>query len=473
MHVLRPRRARRGRYPKEVQKPNDAPSDGQDGQDGQDRQDRHDGQVRRHQPSHRRAKKHSRILILLLALALVAVVAGAGVGVTAYRMSRETAPVLQATTVLGSEVPFPGSPPALSWPTQGQAAVVVAGLGSLGSSGPRTPQPIASVTKMMTAYVILHDFPLAPGSRGFTINVTSEDVSDTDERAAQAQSVAKVMPGETLTEYQLLEGLLVPSANNFAVMLAEHDGGVPAFVAKMNSMAAALGMRATVYTDPSGFDPTTVSTASDQTVLGEVVMRQPVIAQIVAERSITLPVAGTLANFGDLVGMDGFIGIKTGSDSTAGGSFVFANQRSVGGHTVTIYGAVIGQDVGGIETPALLAAAQGAARRLVDSAAAAISVGTIVPPGTPVMTVTNPEKQVVIVSTTRPLVRLGWGGMAIPLRITPGTPGRQLAEGQQLAIVTVGAGAPAAGAVGADSTTAVAATSMPPLSFHWKLNHAL
>jgi serine-type D-Ala-D-Ala carboxypeptidase (penicillin-binding protein 5/6) len=412
-------------------------------------------------------------LIFLLVTAVVAVMAGAAVGITAYRISAETPPLLQTTTVLGSEVPFPGSPPALAWPTQGQAAVVVAGLGSLGQSGPRTPQPIASVAKLMTAHVILHDFPLAPGSQGFRIEVTPADVADTNQRAAQAQSVVSVAPGETLTEYQLLEGLLVASANNFALMLAEHDGGLPAFVAKMNAAAAGLGMKATDYTDPSGFNPTTVSTASDQTALGEVVMRSPLIAQIVSERTISLPVAGTLDNFADLIGMDGFIGIKTGSDSKAGGSFVFANRRNVGGHTVTIYGAVIGQDVGGIETPGLLAAAQGAARRLVDSAAAAISVSTVVPPGTPVMTVTNAEKKVVIVSTTHPLVRLGWGGMAIPLRITATSPPPRLVEGQQLATVAVGAGAPAAGAVGSDTTTAVAATSMPPLSFHWKLSHAL
>jgi D-alanyl-D-alanine carboxypeptidase (penicillin-binding protein 5/6) len=407
-------------------------------------------------------------VIALISLGTVLVLAGATVGAIAYRISDETAPLLQATTVLDSQIRFPGPAPALVWPTEGEAALAVAGLASLGHSGPSTPQPIASVAKLMTAFVILHDFPLAPGSEGFSLKVTSGDVADTSSRAAQAQSVVSVESGEVLTEYQLLEGLLVPSANNFAVMLATYDGGIPAFVAKMNSSATSLRMSDTHYTDPSGFDPTTVSTASDQTVMGEAAMGEPVIAQIVAERSITLPVAGVFHNFDDLVGTDGFVGIKTGSDSQAGGSFVFAVQRSIGGQPVTIYGAVIGQDVGHVKTQELLSAAQASARRLVDSAAAALSVRTIVPSGTPVMRVTNAEHKEVIVSTTHPIVQLGWGGMVVPLRITDTPPGRTLAQEQQTASVRA-----INGVAGADSTTAVATSSMPPLSFGWKLHHAL
>jgi D-alanyl-D-alanine carboxypeptidase (penicillin-binding protein 5/6) len=418
------------------------------------------------------AKKHSLAVILLAALLLVVLVVGGAAGVIAYRMGRETPPLLQATTVLGSESVFPGAAPALAWPGQGEAAVVVAGLGALGRSGARTAQPIASVAKLMTAYVVLRDFPLATGSRGFTAKVSPADVADTDQRAAQAESVVPVVVGETLTEYQLLAGLLVPSANNFAVILAEHDGGTAAFVAKMNSAAASLGMTDTRYTDPSGFDPTTVSTAWDQTLMGEEAMQEPVIAQLVAERTVSLPVVGTLQTFDYLVGTDGFVGIKTGTDSRAGGSFVFEDRRNVGTHPVTIYGAVLGLDVGEMQTQKLLNAALGAARRLADSALAALSVRIVVAAGTPVFTVGNAEHKFVVVSTTRPILRLGWGGMGVPLRIASDPAGRHLAEGQQLGTVTVGAGAPAAGGVGADSTTAVAASSMPPLSFGWKLRHA-
>jgi hypothetical protein len=104
----------------------------------------------------------------------------------------------------------------------------------------------------------------------------------------------------------------------------------------------------------------------------------------------------------------------------------------------------------------------------VDSAAAALSVRTVLPSGTPVTKVTNAEHKEVIVSTTHPIVELGWGGMVVPLRITATLPGRTLAQGQQLASVSA-----VKGDLGADSTTAVATSSMPPLSFGWKLHHAL
>lgn len=457
MHATRPRRLRWVRPQKET------PG--------------HDAGTGRGAPRHRRVRrwwpKRRRLRAVLISFGVVVVLAGVAVGVVAYRIGHETVPVLEERTVLPAEVHFPGSRPALAWPTQGQAAVVVAGLGSLGQSGPQAPQPIASVAKLMTAYVILHDFPLAPGSHGFTLGVTTADVDDTRQRAAQAQSVVAVAAGETLTEYQLLEGLLVPSANNFAVMLADYDGGMRAFLAKMNSTAASLGMHNTRYTDPSGLDPTTVSTAVDQTVMGEAVMQEPVVAQIVSARSVTLPVAGTLDNFDNLIGTDGFVGIKPGTDSVAGGSFVFADQRKVAGHPVTIYGAVLGQDVGQVLTPNLLGAVFGASRRLVASAAAALSVATVLPAGTPVLTVTNAEQKVVVVTTTRPIVRLGWGGTVIPLRVATVGAGRRLAEGEQLATVSVGPGSPAGGGVGADATAAVATSSMPRLSFGWKLRHAL
>ena len=89
----------------------------------------------------------------------------------------------------------------------------------------------------------------------------------------------------------------------------------------MNAEARALGMRHTIYTDPSGFDPGTVSTAADQLRVFRQAMRFPVFRQIVSMASVTLPVAGTLANFNPLIA-DGYAG-KTGSDSAAGGCLAF------------------------------------------------------------------------------------------------------------------------------------------------------
>src|SRR5439155_27299219 len=129
----------------------------------------------------------------------------------------------------------------------------------------------------------------------------------------------------------------LPSANNIAVALARWDAGSEeGFVARMNAAARSLGMTHTRYTDPSGYDDATVSTAADQLRLVDRAMGLPVFASIVATPSATLPVAGTVRNTNRLLGYDGFVGIKTGSDDAAGGCFAFRAIRWIDGKRTTI-----------------------------------------------------------------------------------------------------------------------------------------
>jgi D-alanyl-D-alanine carboxypeptidase (penicillin-binding protein 5/6) len=254
-------------------------------------------------------------------------------------------------------IPEPAKSLHLPWPSEGQAAVAVEGLGTLGASGSETPVPIASVAKVMTAYLVLRDHPLEPGEEGFEIEIGSADVEDLQRRVALNQSVVAVEAGELLSERQALEALLLPSANNVAALLAIHEAGsVEAFVGEMNEAAAALGMRKTHYTDPSGFEDTTVSTAADQLKLGRAAMADPTFAEIVAMPSTVLPVAGEVANFNQLVGHEGFVGIKTGSDQAAGGCLLFAKRIEVDGRTLTVLGAVLGQRDGDFIQAALASA---------------------------------------------------------------------------------------------------------------------
>ena len=111
----------------------------------------------------------------------------------------------------------------------------------------------------------------------------------------------------------------------------------------MNATARSLGMTHTRYTDPTGFDDATVSTAADQVRIAERAMRLPVFANIVATPSATLPVASTVHNTNTLLGRNGFVGVKTGSDRAAGGCFAFRAIRLVHGRRTTITGVVLGQ----------------------------------------------------------------------------------------------------------------------------------
>jgi D-alanyl-D-alanine carboxypeptidase (penicillin-binding protein 5/6) len=196
----------------------------------------------------------------------------------------------------------------------------------------------------MTAYVVLRDHSLRPGEDGPTITLTDADVADTDRRRRQQESVVPIAAGEQLTERQALQALLLPSANNIAAVLARWDAGsVDRFVARMNAAARSLGMTHTHYTDPSGFDDATVSTAADQVRLADRAMRLPVFASIVATPSATLPVAGTVHNTNSLLGRNGFVGVKTGSTAAAGGCLAFRAIRSIHGKRTTITGVVLGQ----------------------------------------------------------------------------------------------------------------------------------
>jgi len=229
------------------------------------------------------------------------------------------------------------------WPEYGQAAVQI-GQSRIQAGPNQHAAPIASIAKVMTAYLVLHDHPLAVGEDGPTITLTDADVVDTDRRSRQRESVVPIVAGERLTERQALQALLLPSANNIAAVLARWDAGTIArFVERMNATARSLGMTRTRYTDPSGYDDATVSTAIDQLRIVDRAMRLPVFANIVATTSATLPVAGTVHNTNTLLGRNGFVGVKTGSDNAAGGCFAFRAIRLVHGKRTTITGVVLGQ----------------------------------------------------------------------------------------------------------------------------------
>jgi serine-type D-Ala-D-Ala carboxypeptidase (penicillin-binding protein 5/6) len=264
------------------------------------------------------------------------------------------------------------------WPQQGQAALAL-GNGRPTASPDEQPVPIASVAKVMTAYLVLERYPLSGTEAGFTMTVTASQAQAEAEDASEEQSVAAVQAGEQLTERQLLEALLIPSANNIARMLAARVAGSErSFVIEMNAEARALGMDHTTYTDPSGWDAGTVSTAADQLRVFRQAMRLEVFRQIVSMASVTLPVAGTLANTDPLIA-EGYAG-KTGSDSAAGACLAFFTHVTVGGRRQTAVGVVLGQWEGN-EKSVILAAAGQAAEQLVDSVAPTSGVRTIAASG--------------------------------------------------------------------------------------------
>jgi serine-type D-Ala-D-Ala carboxypeptidase (penicillin-binding protein 5/6) len=252
-------------------------------------------------------------------------------------------PAVPVTAEVASQSVTAGTAPALPWPRAGSAAVAVSGLGMIANSGNETPMPAASVAKVMTALVVLDDKPLKGGDVGPSVVITDQDVRAYQADKAGQQSVVEVTSGEQLSELQLLEGLLIPSANNFAFTLANWDAGsLDAFVAKMNKRAKDLNLAHTKFADPAGAAAQTVSTPSDLVALGMTAMNQEVFARVVAMTSAKLPVAGIVYNVDYALGQSGIIGIKTGSGFNQGANFLFAASASVGSFTKIVFGCVMG-----------------------------------------------------------------------------------------------------------------------------------
>jgi D-alanyl-D-alanine carboxypeptidase (penicillin-binding protein 5/6) len=297
--------------------------------------------VTRRRPTRTTTPRIPRILVAGLLVVITAIAAARGYQSLASSSSTAASPsgVLRSEHrgALGEALP------STVWPAYGQAAVQI-GQSQVQAGPNQHAAPIASVAKVMTAYLVLRDHPLQLGEDGPTITLTDADVADSELRSRRGESIVPIAAGEQLTELQALDALLLPSANNIAAVLARWDAGSEdAFVAQMNATARSLGMANTSYTDPSGFDDATMSTAADQMRIVDRAMRLPLFANVVATPSATLPVAGTVHNTNTLLGHDGFVGVKTGSDAAAGGCFAFRAIRRIDGKRTTITGVVLGQ----------------------------------------------------------------------------------------------------------------------------------
>lgn len=151
--------------------------------------------------------------------------------------------------------------------------------------------------------------------------------------------IENLVAGTKFSQQDMLKMLMIPSGNNVARLLARWDTGTDseaAFVEKMNAAARELGMTSTRYTDPSGLDAGTVSTATDQLKLAEAVMKDEAFRAVVALPSAEIKgLSKQLTNNNDLLTVNGLSirGIKTGSSTPAGGALMWAAYKSVGDET--------------------------------------------------------------------------------------------------------------------------------------------
>ena len=218
----------------------------------------------------------------------------------------------------------------------------------LWSRNPYLRVPIASLTKMMTALLVVQS---APPDAPVLVTRQAVDMSG---------SKVGVLPlGRHVKLESLLYGLLLPSGNDAAVALAQHVAGtVNRFVVRMNEQAAALGLGCTRYSSPSGFyDAGNFSCAADLAVLAHVDMQQPRIAHVVGtyEAILPFPIKGGklyLYNNNPLLiyRYPGVTGMKTGQTEAAGRCLVATAER----HGVRLGAIVLNSEDPGTQARQLL-----------------------------------------------------------------------------------------------------------------------
>ncbi len=240
---------------------------------------------------------------------------------------------------------FPISKTPLAWPSSGSAAILVPQL-SVSASSPNQPrQPIASLTKLMTAWVVLHRLPLSGSETGPCEVVNGNDMALYEYDEATDQSGVPIALGEQLCERTLLRGMLVHSAGDYAQLLAALTGLSQAtFVNVMNQTAKALGLHQTHYVDVTGISTGDVSTAANQVmVAADLMTQEPVVRSIVILQEVALPLAGVVQSYTPFTGQGNVIGVKSGYTNEAGGCDAMAMVDLIGTTSYTTFAVVLGE----------------------------------------------------------------------------------------------------------------------------------
>lgn len=289
-----------------------------------------------------------------------------------------------------------------TWPAVGSAGVSIAGMSSAASTADAAP--IASLTKVVTSLMVLDELPLQPGETGPEFGFTYADTVDYWDYRRANQSALDVPVGGVLTEYQMLQGTLLGSANNYIDRLARDIWGSDReFAAAAERWLAERGLTDITVVTPSGFDEDNVATPEALLRLADRAMQNPVFAEIVGTASVELPGAGLVENTNGMLADPGVVGIKTGT--LVGWSLLTAKDVTVNDTTVRLYASVLNQG----DNDQRLAVT----RSLFDGIEASLAAASpAVPAGTVVGTVSTPWGTRVDAVTDEDANAVLWNGAA-------------------------------------------------------------
>ena len=293
-----------------------------------------------------RRRKRGRIIALVVVGVIVTAIA-------VYVPLTLNAPVGAAAATTHRPDVAPGAAAVLALPPEGQSAISVSGAdaylgasasGILASSGGDAAAPIASISKLVTAMVILHAKPLAGSDAGPTITFSKADHALYDKYYLLNATIAAMPTGSSMSERSALETMLVVSACNYAEAMADWAFGSNAgFVNAAKKWLTANGLTHTRMVEPTGLDAHNTSTPSDLIALGKLAMADPAVAEIVAKTGLDIPFLTGMPSTNTLLGTDGVNGIKTGTLDGFGSDLLYSAKVSVNGldHPLAVVGVVL------------------------------------------------------------------------------------------------------------------------------------
>lgn len=241
----------------------------------------------------------------------------------------------------------------LSWPSVGSSSIGIVNGNSISCQdyGATVPRPTASIAKIITVLTVLGKYPLKADESGPIIPISTQDFNLYQNVVANGGSNLPVSIGEHLTEYQLLQGILLESSDNMADTLANWAfGDFAKYKVAAQKFLSEHGLdKTTIGSDASGLDPATTSTPNNLCRLMNLALQNSTLTKIMGTSEVAnFPLGGgatkTIKNTNKTLGRAGVFAGKTGSLGTGFYNLASATSVQFGSRTVTAVVVVMGQD---------------------------------------------------------------------------------------------------------------------------------
>ncbi len=228
-------------------------------------------------------------------------------------------------------------------PATGASAVVADGSSSvLASGGITDPVPIGGAAKIITALVVLDAKPMKAGEQGATITVSAEDYAGYVRYISESARAVSFITGETWTQREMLQAMLLGSSNNHADALARWAfGSTDAYLAAATTWLSGHGLTGTTLVDATGLSEGDVGTATDLAKISALAFADPAVAEIMAQPNARLTGNRSVDNLAAYHAEEGYTGLSRSYTDQAGVCFLFSLAVTVSGNTVTLYGAFL------------------------------------------------------------------------------------------------------------------------------------